>query len=405
MPGINGGKRQAQSMTRHDDITAFILAAGYSSRMEKFKPLLPLGPVTVLERSVQMFSDAGIHDIRVVIGHRAEDLKPLLQRLHIRWVVNERFQEGMLSSVQAGVRTLESSENAFFLLPVDIPLVRRSTVIDLLQAHDEQDADVLYPCFLGKRGHPPLIKAALRSGILSWNEDGGLRSFLQKLQSRAMDVEVADEHVLLDMDHPDEYEDMCLRLPHYDIPSIQECMAILTKRFSIGGDLLAHSIKVAQVAVHLAQALNATDCRINIELVAAAALLHDLAKGRRDHASVAAEILTEMGYPSVASVVGAHMAIGVLDEQSIDERDVVCLADRVVQDDQVVQLEERYQSKLDACSADGPACEAIALRLADSVKLKRKLEDRLGNTIESLLATPTKDNHVRQSLDLLAETR
>lgn len=395
-------------MAKHDHTTAFILAAGYSSRMEKFKPLLPLGPVTALERSVQMFSDAGIHDIRVVIGHRAEDLKPLLQRLRIQWVVNERFQEGMLSSVQAGVRTLESSDNAFFLLPVDIPLVRRSTVIDLLQAHDEQDADVLYPCFLGKRGHPPLINAALRSGILSWNEEGGLRSFLRQYQDRAVDVEVADEHILLDMDHPEEYDNMCRRLPLYDIPSIQECMAILARKFLVNDGILTHSLKVAQVAVQLADALNAVGCHINIKLVEAAALLHDLAKGKRDHASVAAEVLAEMGYPAVASVVGAHMAIGGLDEQSINERDVVCLADRVVQGDRVVQLEERYQKKLDACSGDGPACEAIALRLVESLNLKRKLEGRLGTTIESLLATlatPTKDNHVRQSLDLLAETR
>lgn len=392
-------------MTRRDDITAFILAAGYSSRMEKFKPLLPLGPVTVLERTVQLFLDAAIDDIRVVIGHRAEDLKPLLQRLHIRWVVNERFQDGMLSSVQAGVRTLESSKRAFFLLPVDIPLVRRSTVLDLLQAHEDRDTDVLYPCFLGKRGHPPLINAALRSGVLSWNEEGGLRSFLQKHQGRAVNVGVADEHVLLDMDHPGEYEDMCLRLPHYDIPSIQECMVILTKKFSIGGDLLAHSIKVAQVAVQLAQALNAAECGINLKLVAAAALLHDLAKGKRDHASVAAGILTEMGYPAVASVVAAHMAVGVLDEQTIGEQDVVCLADRVVHGNQVVRLEERYRKKLEACAGNAQACESIGLKLAESVRLKRKLEGRLGNTIESILATPTKDNHVGQSLDLPSETR
>ncbi len=128
-------------------------------------------------------------------------------------------------------------------------------------------------------------------------------------------------------------------------PSIQECVVILTKKFSIGGDLLAHSIKVAQVAVQLAQALNAAECGINIKLVAAAALLHDLAKGKRDHASVAAEILTEMGYPAVASVVGAHMAVGVLDEQSISELDVVCLADRVVLGDRVVQLEEPVSEK------------------------------------------------------------
>ncbi|MBI5248023.1 MAG: nucleotidyltransferase family protein [Desulfomonile tiedjei] len=210
-------------MTKHDDITALILAAGYSSRMGRFKPLLPLGPITVLERTVQLFRDAGIDDVRVVVGYRAQDLVPLMRRLGVRWSVNEHFQEGMLSSIKAGLHTLEASKKAFFLLPVDIPLVRPGTVIDLLHACGKHDADVLYPCFRGKRGHPPLIDAALHSGILSWSSEGGLRSFLEQHQNRAVNVEVADEHILLDMDTPAQYEDMCRRLKHDEILSSDKC--------------------------------------------------------------------------------------------------------------------------------------------------------------------------------------
>ena len=52
-------------------ITGVILAAGFSSRMEgEFKPLLPLGTETIIERVVRLFQGNGIDDIRVVIGHR-----------------------------------------------------------------------------------------------------------------------------------------------------------------------------------------------------------------------------------------------------------------------------------------------------------------------------------------------
>ena len=199
-------------MIEHDEIAALILAAGYSSRMGKLKPLLPLGPITVIERCMRLFLDTGIDDVRVVVGHRFRDLVPLIEKLGVRWIVNEHYQHGMLSSIKVGIHALENPTKAFFLLPVDIPLVRHDTVIELLSAYGRHDADVLYPAFRGKRGHPPLINAALRSGILSWNEEGGLRSFLLQHQSRAVNIEVADENVLLDMDNLEQYEEICRKL-------------------------------------------------------------------------------------------------------------------------------------------------------------------------------------------------
>jgi molybdenum cofactor cytidylyltransferase len=329
----------------------------------------------------------------------------LLRRLDIRWVVNERFRDGMLSSVKAGIMSLESFKKAFFLLPADIPLIRPGTIVDLLSDYEKHASDVTYPCFFGKRGHPPLVSAALRAGILAWNREGGLRSFLQQIQFRSLDVEVADEHILLDMDSPEQYEDICSRLSDYDIPSSEECMALLTRKFSVSEGVLAHSRKVAQVALLLARALNGVGCRLNENLVEAASLLHDLAKGRRNHAEVAQQILMQMGYPAVAYVAGAHMNIEVSEDQSISERDVVFLADKFVQGDQIVGLEERHQKKLDECSNDSLACEAIVARLANSLKLKAKLEDRLGRPIEFVLDARPGDNHAQQTVGLPASTR
>ena len=56
-------------------IAAIVLAAGYSSRMGRFKPLLPIGHATALDRVIDLFLAAGIVEINVVTGHRAEAIE------------------------------------------------------------------------------------------------------------------------------------------------------------------------------------------------------------------------------------------------------------------------------------------------------------------------------------------
>jgi molybdenum cofactor cytidylyltransferase len=55
-------------MSTGKHIAALILAAGYSSRMGTCKPLLPMGDSTILEQTLSRFLQAGIHDVRVVLG-------------------------------------------------------------------------------------------------------------------------------------------------------------------------------------------------------------------------------------------------------------------------------------------------------------------------------------------------
>ena len=97
--------------------TAIILAAGLSSRMERFKPLLPLGSTTMIERVISLFRHSGIVDIPVVIGHNQADLDPVIRSSGARPVVNPHFEDGMFSSVVAGVRSLRKGRRRFSACP------------------------------------------------------------------------------------------------------------------------------------------------------------------------------------------------------------------------------------------------------------------------------------------------
>ena len=98
-------------------IAGLIPAAGFSSRMGAFKPLLPLGRNTIIERVINLFRTQGITDVLVVLGYEAPRLITLVESLGARWVMNDNYQEDMLSSVKAGVGNLHHDSHAFFLLP------------------------------------------------------------------------------------------------------------------------------------------------------------------------------------------------------------------------------------------------------------------------------------------------
>ena len=109
-------------------VTALVLAAGFSERMGDFKPLMMLGGMTVLERVIRLFQSVGVDRIHVVVGHRSDELSSLIDRWGARSIVNARYAEGMFSSVAAGVSSLDERTESFFVLPVDIPLVRPATL-------------------------------------------------------------------------------------------------------------------------------------------------------------------------------------------------------------------------------------------------------------------------------------
>ena len=186
-------------------IGAIILAAGSSIRMGAFKPLLTIGPKTLLGHAISLFQNNTIDDIVVVTGHHSGDLQQELDRYPCRPVRNGSFTDGMFSSIKIGVENLDSALEAFFLLPVDIPLVRQDTLDKLIETMIQHpDALIIYPEYRTRRGHPPLIRRDLATAILNHDGQGGLRGLLRNYRQQSRNVSVDDPYILLDVDTPND---------------------------------------------------------------------------------------------------------------------------------------------------------------------------------------------------------
>ena len=369
------------------NVAAIVLAAGFSERMGEFKPLLPLGGITILERTVTLFQEAGIGDVRVVTGHRGAELEPLLARLGARAVANPRYRQGMFSSVAAGVSTLESEVDPFFVLPVDVPLVRPATIRRLLQFYRQEQGEVIYPRFLGKRGHPPLIAGRHAREIAVWQGEGGLKAALAQWESTALDVDVADENILRDMDTPDDYKMLQEKVERMEIPTPEECHVLMENVLCVTEQIIRHGMAVAQVATSLGLALNRAGCCLDIPLLEAAALLHDLAKRAPDHARLGARLLGELGFAAVAGPVATHMDITITEGETIKAGEVLYLADKMVQGERRLSPAERFRAKMERYADDPDILDIIKGRLKSALAIQRRIETILGRPLAEVIST------------------
>ena len=371
-----------------ESATAIVLSAGFSERMGDFKPLMMLGEMTILERVIRLFQSTGIDRIHVVVGHRADELTPLIHRWGARSIVNERFAEGMFSSVAAGVSSLGENTNAFFVLPVDIPLVRPATLRDLLHAFPSDSTAICHPTFGGRRGHPPLIGGDHIRSLLEWRGEGGLGGLLARLEPHAVDVTMVDEFIHLDLDRPEDYRRIADALENRDILSPAECAALLNDRLHVLPTIAAHGRAVADVAVRIGQALNHAGYSLNLQLIYAAAFVHDMVRGEPGHARRGGQLLRDLDMPQMAEIVEAHMDLCAREGEPIREAEVVFLADKLISEDRFVGIDGRFFHRLGEHPADPPAQAAIRSRLKSARRSADRFEAASGRSLASLNMEP-----------------
>ncbi len=335
---------------------------------------------------IDTFQSAGIADIIVVAGHRATELSEAVRPLGARVAVNDDYRSGMFSSVRAGLKALPPDGSAFFLLPVDIPLIRPATIHLLSDHFIEQDAQICYPTFRGERGHPPIISSELVEPILKWSGGGGLRAFLLRCEDRAVDVPVADAGILQDMDTPRDYEWMKMRVSRLSIPTAAECEALMGDIMTVPEPIRNHCRTVARVAASLTAALNKVGGGLDPALIQAAALLHDVARTEPNHALRGGALLREMGFSDVADVVQTHVDLSWRDDAPIGACEVVFLSDKLVMGDaRAPSLAERFQSSLDRFGGDPAACAAIRSRWETAERIRERVESIAGRTLSEML--------------------
>ncbi|MCL1849060.1 MAG: nucleotidyltransferase family protein [Clostridiales bacterium] len=182
---------------------AVILAAGMSSRMNAFKPMLPIGPVSAIQKVIMTLFRAGVELVVVVTGYQAELLEAHVAATGAACIRNEAYPSSdMLESIRIGIGYLESRCDQALIAPVDVPLFAERTAQKLYA----RESTVVVPRYQGRAGHPLLVRKDLFSDLIAYAGADGLKGVIQSSGCSMEMVDVDDEGILLGMNTPEEYQ-------------------------------------------------------------------------------------------------------------------------------------------------------------------------------------------------------
>ena len=184
-------------------VGALIVAAGMSSRMGDFKPMLNIGSISIAQRIVATFHQAGVSKIAVVTGYNATQLERHLANLGLVFLRNEDYATTqMFDSAKIGLGYLKDKSDKILFTPVDIPLFTAMTVTALI----DSGARLACPVCEGKTGHPLLIDAALVDTLLADPGERGMQGAISRCGVPMTQIPVDDAGVLHDADTPADYK-------------------------------------------------------------------------------------------------------------------------------------------------------------------------------------------------------
>ncbi len=141
--------------------------------------------------------------------------------------------------------------------------------------------------------------------------------------------------------------------------------------------VIRHCRATAALAVEIAEKLEEKGHRLNKEMLFAAASLHDIMRAKPNHAELGAEFLIQQGYPDPAGPVREHHELSQRHIDALDEYAVLYFADKLMQGERRVTLEERFSASVEICKTD-EARSIHRQRLDTALKIRDKIKDMTG---------------------------
>jgi CTP:molybdopterin cytidylyltransferase MocA len=187
-----------------EKVAGVILAAGEGSRVGKNKALLEIEGTKFIERITRSLHSAQCQPILVVGGADEEAVRKEAGRLAVRFVMNDDWRLGQFSSLRAGISHVDPEAIGALVTLVDHPLVAEETYVLLLEVFRSSPGKIIIPSHEGRRGHPVVIPARIMEEIVTSPDNWTLRNIMKKHANLIVIKEVADTHILTDIDTEEE---------------------------------------------------------------------------------------------------------------------------------------------------------------------------------------------------------
>ncbi|HEX4133712.1 MAG TPA: nucleotidyltransferase family protein [Bryobacteraceae bacterium] len=181
-----------------------LLAAGNSTRMGSTKQLLDFGGKPLLRHTAESAQGSGCHPVIVVLGANEHEVRPVLAGLDVEIVVNERWAEGMGTSIQTGLRALGNRDTSGTILALsDQPFITSDFLSGLVDRHHQSGRPIVAARYSGTAGVPVFFAREAFPLLMALKPDQGCKGVILGHPVSALLVDCPE--AAMDIDTPEDY--------------------------------------------------------------------------------------------------------------------------------------------------------------------------------------------------------
>lgn len=193
------------------EVHAVLLAAGRSTRFGSAKLVAPIDGTAVIAHALGALRASAVASITVVLGHAAEMVRAAAgeaeRDARVRFVDNPRFEQGLSTSIAAGVAAAPDGDGLLLALG-DMPFITPDTIARVLEAYASTPFDIVAPRHNGRRGHPVVLSRRFANGLSRLEGDFGAAPLLAAHAADLCLIDVEDPGVHRDIDVPSALEEV-----------------------------------------------------------------------------------------------------------------------------------------------------------------------------------------------------
>jgi molybdenum cofactor cytidylyltransferase len=194
-----------QAVKKEYRIAAVVLAAGRSTRMGAINKLIAeIGGKPLVRIAAEQALASRAKPVIVVTGHEHERVEAALAGLPVRFVHNPDYADGLGTSLKAGIAAVPADADGVVVCLGDMPQVDAGLIDKLIAAIDpERGGLVVVPSIDGRRGNPVVWSRRFFHDLTAISGDIGARHLIGSYAEAVVEVPVAGEAALTDVDTPE----------------------------------------------------------------------------------------------------------------------------------------------------------------------------------------------------------
>ncbi len=184
-------------------VAAIILAAGESRRLGQPKQLLAFHGESLLARAIRLANEAGALPVLVVLGANFATVLAAIHTSNSIPVHNDRWRQGIASSIEAGVRALSvcaPETEGVLLMGCDQPRLTANHLRALIESFEAQAAAVIATSsYAGVQAVPAVFPRATFAELRALRGDKGARSVIESAPCHVIAMEFPGGEVDIDL--------------------------------------------------------------------------------------------------------------------------------------------------------------------------------------------------------------